>query len=339
MAVTAYASPAGDPLQLSLLNVSRLFTRLEHNLLSPATDLHSLRRSEYQRARVSKNVDYARTLLAQLERSLPQLKPPARRHEAQSEIARDRALLKRIQSVLDEAEYRAEDEDEDEEEWGTLFSKPMTEEVVSSMPSTGQPERVQIHNQRGGDNDEDIKEEVESTRDVPAADTTILPTTTSTTTAPPTATTPPTSTLRHRYNTHEPPSTTAAKAKATGTSASSSPAAPSPDKLATAEQELSSARLEQEDLTSSLLSLAGQLKASSQSFQTTLESEKSVLDRAVQGIDKTSTTMEAAGKRMGMLRRMTEGKGWWGRMMLYAWIFGLWVLAVLIVFVGPKLRF
>ncbi|KAJ5833846.1 hypothetical protein N7474_002157 [Penicillium riverlandense] len=336
--MAAYASPAGDPLQLSLLNLSRLFTRLEHNLLSPATDHNTLRRSEYQRMRVSKNVDYARTLLTQLERSLPQLKPPARRHDAQLEIARDRALLKRMQSVLDEAEDRAEDEDEDEEEWGTLFSKPVAEKVVSSIPSTGHPERVRIHDQRGGEDDEDIEEEVESEGDIPVPDTTVLPTTTSTTAAPPTAT-PPTSTLRHRHNTYEPPSTTtAAKAKATGASISSS-RPPPPDNLATAEQDLSSARLEQEDLTSSLLSLAGQLKASSKSFQTTLESEKSVLDRAVQGIDKTSTTMEAAGKRMGMLRRMTEGKGWWGRMMLYAWIFGLWLVAVLIVFVGPKLRF
>jgi hypothetical protein len=49
--------------------------------------------------------------------------------------------------------------------------------------------------------------------------------------------------------------------------------------------------------------------------------------------------MEAAGKRMGMLRRMTEGKGWFGRMMLYAWIAGLWVVAILLVFVGPKFRF
>lgn len=64
-----------------------------------------------------------------------------------------------------------------------------------------------------------------------------------------------------------------------------------------------------------------------------------MLDRAVTGMDKTTTTMEAAGKRMGMLRKMSEGKGWWGRMMLYAWIFGLWVVAILIVYVGPKLRF
>lgn len=40
-----------------------------------------------------------------------------------------------------------------------------------------------------------------------------------------------------------------------------------------------------------------------------------------------------------MLRRMSEGKGWWGRMMIYLWIFGLWVVALGIVFLGPKLRF
>ena len=49
--------------------------------------------------------------------------------------------------------------------------------------------------------------------------------------------------------------------------------------------------------------------------------------------------MEAAGNRMGALRRMTEGKGWWGRIRLYAIIAALWVAAFLLVFVGPKLRF
>jgi len=63
------------------------------------------------------------------------------------------------------------------------------------------------------------------------------------------------------------------------------------------------------------------------------------MDRAVRGLDKNTTGMEAAGKRMGLLKRMSEGKGWWGRMMLYAWIAGLWVVAILLVFVGPKLRF
>jgi hypothetical protein len=85
--------------------------------------------------------------------------------------------------------------------------------------------------------------------------------------------------------------------------------------------------------------MASALKQSSQSFSSSLEAEKSVLDRAGEGLDKSAVGMEAAGKKMGVLRRMSEGQGWWGRIMLYAWIAGLWVVAFLLVFVGPKLRF
>ncbi|KAJ5359598.1 uncharacterized protein N7496_012011 [Penicillium cataractarum] len=311
MAVSAFPSMEESP-DLTLLNVARLFTRLEHNLLSPGSELRTLRKSELQRLRVSKNVDYARTLLSQLERSLPQIKPLDRRYEAQAEIARDRQLLKRMQSVLDEEESRAEEdddvEDEVDDEWKELFSKPMAVESAEAP----------------------ITEESKTIATEPT--TTPMPPTASTPTPTPTpSTTIPPSTLRNRNTpqTKAPPSPPAKTTGFTKDTTSSS----------TKEEALSTSRLEQEDLTSSLLSLASQLKASTQLFQSTLENEKSVLDRAVSGIDKTSSTMEAAGQRMGMLRRMTEGKGWWGRMMLYGWIFGLWVVAVLIVFVGPKLRF
>jgi hypothetical protein len=243
------------------------------------------------------------------------LKQLDRRHEAQAEIARDRQLLKRIQSVLDEEDTRVEDdaeaEDLEDDEWEELFSKP-TAEVIATPAQT--QSRVQIDQKRN--------------KKIQEPETVTATATTSTTTSPaPAATTPP-SILRNRH-THETPQDTA---KATGRNTS-------PSKLESTEEALTSDRMEQEDLTSSLLSLASQLKASSHSFQATLENEKSILDRAVTGIDKTSTTMEAAGQRMGMLRKMSEGKGWWGRMMLYAWIFGLWLVAVLIVFIGPKLRF
>ena len=49
--------------------------------------------------------------------------------------------------------------------------------------------------------------------------------------------------------------------------------------------------------------------------------------------------MEAAEKRMGMLRRMSEGRGLWGRLLMYVWIVGLMVLALVVVFITPKLRF
>jgi len=85
--------------------------------------------------------------------------------------------------------------------------------------------------------------------------------------------------------------------------------------------------------------MAKALKNQSLQFGSALESEKSILDRAVSGLDKNATGMEAAGQRMGTLRRMTEGKGWWDRMKLYGMIFGLWFIAFAIVFIMPKLRF
>jgi len=102
---------------------------------------------------------------------------------------------------------------------------------------------------------------------------------------------------------------------------------------------LSHNRNEQSALESSLLEMAKQLKQQSIHFGQALEGDKSILDRAITALDKNTLGMEAAGQRMGTLRRMTEGKGWWDRMKLYAMIFGLWVFAFLIVFVGPKIRF
>lgn len=70
-----------------------------------------------------------------------------------------------------------------------------------------------------------------------------------------------------------------------------------------------------------------------------LEAEKPLLSQTGESLNKNTDGMAAAEKRMGMLRRMSEGKGWLGRMMLYAWIAGLWFIAILLVFVGPKMRF
>jgi Membrane fusion protein Use1 len=108
---------------------------------------------------------------------------------------------------------------------------------------------------------------------------------------------------------------------------------------ATTEALLTHNRTEQESLTSSLLNMASALKASSQAFSSSLESEKTVLDSATSGLDKNELGLEAAQRRMGLLRRMSEGKGWWGRMVMYAWIALLMVIALVIVFVLPKFRF
>ncbi|PYI06886.1 hypothetical protein BO78DRAFT_396854 [Aspergillus sclerotiicarbonarius CBS 121057] len=346
-----YPSSPDSP-DLAVLSLSRLFARLEHNLLSSAADLKPLRRSEHQRMRVGANIEYARTNLQSLEHTLPQIKPTDRRNDLQTDIARKRQILKRLQHVLDELTSEAEarsahhtDEEEEEEE---------EEDSLDSEDLLGTPEEGsttdELSNEEGNDRDIAPEDKEPTTATLPPT-TTMITTTTDAPPPPPEATPapPPPSTLRNRSSaptTTSPTATATATATATGSSLHETPSSPQPSsspsstaRLQATEDTLSSHRAEQEDLTSSLLALASQLKSSSQAFHSSLEAEKSVLARAVDGLDRTTGNMQSAERRMGMLRRMTEGKGWWGRMMLYAWIFGLWVVAILIVFLGPKLRF
>lgn len=108
---------------------------------------------------------------------------------------------------------------------------------------------------------------------------------------------------------------------------------------ATAEAILDQQKQEQDALSDSILKMASALKSSSKKFSTTLEADKDVVGRASEGMEKTERGMEAARGRMGVLKKMTEGKGWWGRMILYAWVYGLMLTLVIFVFVLPKLRF
>ncbi|RLL96615.1 hypothetical protein CFD26_105452 [Aspergillus turcosus] len=356
MTLTTYpqiSSTSPTSPDLKILNLSRLLTRLEHNLLSPSADLKSLRRNEYQRMRIAANVEYARTLLSQLERTLPTLKPLDRRHELQTDLTRKRQTLKLLQDVLDRSSAEAEmrlaqsadaesDLDSDEADEIILDGEEEEGEAVTVTPEAGSSSSASEGNR---DRDavsvsEEVHAEAEGDAEAESETDIHIPTTTprntaSITTAPPpsaTAAAAAATTLRHRHQ-RGPAAAPDSTAITTGSARLASTS-----KLQETEQTLDAHRAEQEDLTSSLLSLATQLKASSQAFHSSLEAEKSVLARAVDGLDRTTTNMDAAGKRMGMLRRMTEGKGWWGRMMLYAWIFGLWIVAVLLVFLGPKLR-
>lgn len=314
--------------ETALLNLIRLTARLERNLLTPspatAENIHALKKDVLRRGRVGANITYAQTNLTTLEKSLPSIKPVSRRHEIQTEVLRLRGVLRELGAVVEDASSvspgEGEEDDDDEE------NKESGEDLLET------PE---------GEVEEEVERELD--HDIHATTTTATPTKTptetemETKTAIPTATEQPTpeptptstttSTLRNRHHHHHTPS-----------SSHHPPTPPNPN-LPTTEKTLTTHLHEQETLTTSLLSLATQLKTSSQTFQSTLDTEKSVLNRAVSDLDRTSSSMDAAERRMGMLRRMTEGKGWWGRMMLYAWIVAGWLIAVGIVFLGPKVRF
>lgn len=95
---------------------------------------------------------------------------------------------------------------------------------------------------------------------------------------------------------------------------------------------------EQESLTESLLTLTAALKASANAFHDDLTASNPLVDRAVAALDKSVGGMEAAGKRMGMLQKMTEGRSWFARLSLYAWIALAWVAIILVMGLMPKLR-
>lgn len=168
----------------------------------------------------------------------------------------------------------------------------------------------------------------------PSAATTIAPTETTSETLP----TQTSQTLRARPSASSPSPSGHSTARAALFANRAQPASPQAT-TATAEAILDQQRVEQDAISNSILMMASALKESSKSFSATLEEDKTLLDAAGSSMEKSGHSMEAAQGRMGSLRRMTEGKGWWGRMMLYAWIYGLMVSLVLLVFVFPKLRF
>jgi hypothetical protein len=124
-----------------------------------------------------------------------------------------------------------------------------------------------------------------------------------------------------------------AQAKSTGVSYGSN------GDVASKEKMLSGDRAEQEHITDQLLSLTKELKMAQTTFHQSIIGEKDYLDKAVSGLDQNIDGLDKAGQKMGMLRKLTEGRGWLGRMTLYAYIAALWVLALVIVFILPKLRF
>ncbi|KAL2271881.1 hypothetical protein VTJ83DRAFT_1252 [Remersonia thermophila] len=123
----------------------------------------------------------------------------------------------------------------------------------------------------------------------------------------------------------------------TKSSASSTAAAAAA--VSTTEAILDHQRVEQDALSESILKLAAELKASSHAFSASLDEDRALVERAGRGMERTGEQMSVVSRRMGALQRMAEEEGWLGRMKLYAMVYGLMVVLVLVVFVLPKLRF
>ncbi|KAJ4305856.1 hypothetical protein N0V90_001388 [Kalmusia sp. IMI 367209] len=299
-ATTTTSHPPTDFPDPTPINLNRLLSRLEHTvLIDPPSEL---RRSSYTRAKVSANIEHARTLLLSLEHSATSLPSKSKKSALQSDLQQKRELIKQLNQRLyeldqlndSETEGSADSEDDEEDNFPTYAPHRAADAGIEVNTTSGEGNEA-LENAARGLTSELRRRGAAKDADIAATGNSLFP---------------------------SKPKTTTGESSHAQTDAV-----------------LSSHRNEQESLETSLLDMARQLKQQSLHFSQTLEGDKSVVDRAIAGLDKNALGMDAAGQKMGTLRRMTEGKGWWDRMKLYAMIFGLWVFAFLIVFVGPKIRF
>ena len=297
--VTPFSSyHAMDP--SSSVTLNRLLARLDHTLLSPDGDSSRLRSSPYERKKVGVNMEHARTLLLTLEKQSSTVRIQTQRQQIQADLQRKRELIKRLNARLQELEQLGEEgeDSEDDDEDGK-------DVMASYAPARNDTEAgLETGEPPGVQMSESVQNELRSRRPLQASD-------------------------------NRSAASTTAREKLFADRSQSRQDIPG---LSQTETLLSHNRTEQETLTTGLLGLARALKESSMQFSSSLEAEKDALNRAEGGLDKNAQGMEAAGKKMSMLRRMSEGQGWWGRIKLYAFIFALWVACFLLVFVGPKLR-
>lgn len=295
-----------DPSQTITLN--RLLQRLDATLLSASPD-PKLRYSQYERNRVGVNLENARTLLLTLEKQSSTVRTQlAQKQHIQADLQRKRELVKQLTVRLEELNKldEAEDSDsDDEDEVGDPdvprpSYAPARADAEDGIDAGSEPQEF-LRSAAEQVEAQQQQQEIRSRKPVSAADN------------------------------RSAASTTARESLFAGRKQH-------PD-LETTEALMSHNRSEQDALTKGLLGLARSLKESTVNFGASLEAEKGVMKRAEGSLEKSSLGMEAAGRKMGTLRRMSEGQGWWGRIKLYGCIFALWVFLFLIVFLGPKLRF
>ncbi|OAQ99641.1 hypothetical protein LLEC1_03336 [Akanthomyces lecanii] len=333
--VSTPVASMSDEVTVEASEIAQILDRLQESILHPTPERErQLRRSYIEREKLGSNLGYVNTRLSKLEQdaAAPPFKPiggPL--------LAKQRDTLELLLDRLKDLDQVAADEDDlendssDEEDLLGGFIPTPTQSATSTAEDTDPQYTPPAP---------DTEPESPSVQELIVSSPTPPPANEAAVEAAAPAPTQTTQTLRGRHGAENTAAATISHSSARAALfASRRKPAPPQTSTATAEAILDQQRAEQDALSDSILKMAGALKASSKKFSTTLEADKEAVARASEGMSKTEQSMEAARGRMGTLRKMTEGKGWWGRMLLYAWIYGLMLFLVLLVFVFPKLRF
>ncbi|ETI20088.1 hypothetical protein G647_08122 [Cladophialophora carrionii CBS 160.54] len=319
--------------EVNYINLHRTLIRYQHLILltpSPAagntTELTPLQRQvqaelwsplPYHRTKWLRNVEGARTSLLQLERKAQTIRVQRSKYEAVKDLAEKRAVIKRLRNRIEEIGREVEMLATDN--WKPPFRDVEGETVYDFLqrhaesrgPTSVVGENTQDALLEEGKTVTKVEKEP-STPDKQGDEVTKEELFGS-------------SHLRRRgkgHEVHQPPAQTSGFSN-----------------LPATERSLLDSSRVHEDITASLVNMAAQLKQEQRKLQFSLEQDKSILGRAIEGLDVSLSGMEAASKNMKFLQRMSEEEGWLGRLKLYAMIFGMWIVAFLLVFVCPKLRF
>ena len=320
--------------EINYLNLHRMLIRYQHLILltpSPSTssssDLTPLQRQiqaelwsplPYHRTKWLHNVEGGRTLLLQLERKAQAIRVQRTKYEAIQRLAEKRAIIKRLRNRIEEIGREVEMMATDD--WRPPFQDGERETIfdvlqkhAKSRALNGDPDgNAQDPPLRQGKPVAGVEEEppkIHEKGGKTARDGLFGA-----------------SNLRRRGKGQD--DTTDSAAQTSGFS-----------NLPATERSLLDSSRVHEDITASLVNMATQLKQEQRKLQFSLGQDQGILGRAMEGLDVSLSGMEAASKNMKFLERMSEEEGWLGRLKLYAMIFGMWVAAFLLVFVGPKLRF
>lgn len=324
------------------LNLHRTLLRLQHLILltpapSPSPDHHSNNQAEqpgltslqrqiqaelwsplpYNRDKWLQDIEGARTLLLQLERQAQGIRVQRAKYEAIKDLAEKRAMVKRLRNRVEEIGREVELMGTDE--YQPPYEDDNTETLFDILREHEQSKRKEEKDSRTSEDSDLLRgkpvEGVEEEDDQNEAKTVRRDELFSS------------SEVRRRGGKQGDSSDTG-DARTTGFS-----------NLQSTERSLLDSSRVHEDITASLVNMAAQLKQQSRAMQFSLEQDKGIVGRALEGLDISLTGMESASKNMAFLKRMSEEEGWFGRMKLYAMIFAMWIAAFLLVFVCPKLRF
>ncbi|KAI6380239.1 hypothetical protein MCOR25_001669 [Pyricularia grisea] len=352
---TFTAAPTNNSIDLRLTELDRLLSRLQQSALRASAERQKLLLSNaFAREKLSTSIEHARTQLSGLERDALGVKIHAHRQGLQADLTRKREVVEELFERMRDLEEMAgsmsngdKDDDDDEDDGGDdvlsaigVSTSSGTDEVIptpsESMDSTSAdsgmhgveptaamiPLQDQGHDEGGDGPDHAAVPPVQK--------------------APETTTT---QSIRSRGG-NQSPSGSGQDAKSTAAATTTGhnlfgnrEREAGALTTATTEAILDQQRAEQDQLSESMVKMARSLKESSRAFAASLEEDQAVMQRAGEGLNRNELGIEAATRRMGTLRKMTEGEGWWGRMRLYAMVYGLMVTLILFVFVIPKLRF